>query len=195
MSKNTKLPARERRHQGLAVQTSDAFDPAWNIFRPATSGWPFTPQDFPPLAWWRTLPSNLLRDAEHLLVIGTLDTIFVMDRHNEFAAALSGDAAAAVGVALSLQPIHEVTLTVDIAMTALLRCALGGDGTAILVLANLLRRVKLDHRLAAELSASWHTLLASGTRASRGQYSRRGDSLMAPLAETGRRRTEHEHRQ
>ncbi|WP_445219751.1 hypothetical protein ACKWRH_06230 [Bradyrhizobium sp. Pa8] len=121
MSKKTEMPACKRRHHGLAVQTGDVADAAQNISRAATLAWPFTPQDFPPLAWWRTLPSNLIRDAEHLLIIDTLDTIRVMDRHDQFAAALSGDAAAAVGVALSLLPIDEMTLTVDIVMTALLR--------------------------------------------------------------------------
>lgn len=39
-------------------------------------------------------------------MIDTLDAICVMDRHGEFAVAQGGDAAAAVGVALSLQPIQ-----------------------------------------------------------------------------------------
>jgi hypothetical protein len=161
MSKKTELSARMRRHQGLAVQTGDAVDLAWNTSRPTTSAWPLATQDFPPLAWWRTLPCNLFRDAEHLLVIDTLDTICVMNRHDEFAAALRGDAAAAVGVALALLPM---TLTVDIAMTALLRCALSGDTAAIVVLANLLHRIELKRSLATELSASWHTPFASGYR-------------------------------
>lgn len=161
MSKKTEMPARKRRHQGPTVQTGDATDPASKISRPATSGWPFAAQEISPLAWWRTLPPNLLRDAEHLLVIDTLDTICVMDRHDEFAAALRGDAAAAVGMALSLLPIREVTLAVDIAMTALLRCALDGDATAAMVVANLLHRVELNHPFATELSAFWCRRAAS----------------------------------
>ena len=161
MSNKMEMPARERRHQRLAVKTGAAADPARKISRPATPGWPFAAPDLSPLAWWRTLPSNLLRDVEHLLVIDTLNTICLMDRHDEFAAALRGDAAAAVGVALSLLPIHQVTLTVDIAMTALLRCALAGDATATMVVANLLRRVELDHPFATRLSTSWCMRVAS----------------------------------
>lgn len=161
MSNKMEMPARERWHQGLAVQSGAAADPARKISRPATPGWPFASQNLSPLAWWRTLPANLFHDAEHLLVIDTLDSICVMDRHDEFAAALRGDAAAAVGVALSLLPIHKVTLTVDVAMTALLRCALAGDATATMVVANLLRRIELDHPFATKLSTSWYRRVAS----------------------------------
>jgi hypothetical protein len=164
MSNTLEMPARKRRHQDLAVQTGDVSDTARQISGPATSGRPFAAQDLSPLAWWRTLPSNLLRDAEHLLLIDTLDTICVMDRHGKLAAALRGDAAAAVGVAFSLLPIRKVTLRVDIAMTALLRCALATDATATLVLANILRRVELNHSLAAELSASWQRHLGREIR-------------------------------
>ncbi|WP_156936955.1 hypothetical protein [Bradyrhizobium sp. WSM2254] len=155
MSNKMEMPARERRHQDLPLPTSDSPGPARNISRPSISGWPITAQDVSRLAWWRTLPSDLLRDAEQQLVIDTLDTICVMDRHDEFAAALRDDATSAVGVALSLMPIHQETLTVDIAMTALLRCALAGDATAAMVVANLLHRVELDHPFATELSAFW----------------------------------------
>ncbi|MBB4427604.1 hypothetical protein GGD66_006187 [Bradyrhizobium sp. CIR48] len=160
MSNKMEMPARKRRHQDLGVPAGDAADRA-NISRPANSGWPLAAQDLTPLAWWRTLPSNLLRDAEHQLIIDTLDTIYVMDRREEFAAALYGDAAAAIGLALSLLPIHEVTLTVDIAMTALLRCALAGDATATLVVAHLLRSIELDHPFITKLSTSWCTSVAS----------------------------------
>ncbi|MGX1016781.1 ATP-dependent Lon protease [Bradyrhizobium japonicum] len=98
MSNKVEAPARERRHQGPDGPTGNTADLARQISGSATSGRPFAAQDFSPLAWWRTLPSYLLRDAEHLLLIDTLDTIYVMDRHDDFAAALRGDAAAAVGV-------------------------------------------------------------------------------------------------
>ncbi|MBR0781854.1 hypothetical protein [Bradyrhizobium iriomotense] len=185
MSNNMEMPARERLHHSLSVQTGDAADPAWKISRPATSRWPFTAQDISPLAWWRTLPSNLLRDAEHLLVIDTLDTICVMDRHDEVATALRGDPAVAVGVALSLLPIHEVTLTVDIAMTALLRCALGGDATAAIVVANLLHRIELDHPFATELSASWCTRAASHSREGAGRVLQNSDLNASLLLDMG----------
>lgn len=67
---------------------------------------------------------------------------------------------AARGAALSLLPVDEVTLTVDITMTALLRCALRGDATSTVVLANILHGIELNYPPAAELSASRYTRLA-----------------------------------
>ncbi|WMT73345.1 hypothetical protein [Bradyrhizobium sp. Ash2021] len=129
--------------------------------RPATPGnerlWPFRPQDVSPLVWWRMLPSDLMRDAEHLLVCATLDGITVMRGGHDITAALQGDPAAAIAVALSLMPVDEVTLEVDIAMTAVLRCTLAGNAAAALVLAKVVGRAELDHPFATELSGSWYT--------------------------------------
>jgi hypothetical protein len=170
MSKNTKVPEHKLRRDGIRVEiggrTSNAMPPngitgannklACTASRLSTSAWPFNPQDTSPLAWWRMLPSDLFRDAEHLLLIASLESIRVLGGEEELAGALRGDAAAAVGQALALLPIQEVTLRVDIVMTALLRCALSGDAATALVLANLLHRIELDHPLATDLSASWY---------------------------------------
>ncbi|AMA56831.1 hypothetical protein [Bradyrhizobium sp. CCGE-LA001] len=162
MLKKIEMPAREPRHQDLAVLTGDAADLARKSIWLSTSGWPSNAQDISPLAWWRTLPSDLLHDAEHLLVIDTLGRISMFDRDGKLPAAVRGDTAAAIGAALSLLPFDEVTLTVDITMTALLQCALRGDATSTVVLANILHRVELNYPLAAELSVSWYTRLARG---------------------------------
>ena len=81
----------------------------------------------------------------------------------DFAAALKGDPAAAIGVAFSLMPVEEMTLKVDIAMTALLRCVLERNAAAALVLAQILGLSDLGHPYAIELAASW---LAYGKRSS-----------------------------
>lgn len=119
----------------------------------ANRPWPLSSQDAPPLAWWRTLPSDKFRDAEKLLLLVTLERIAVLRGTGELYAAQRGDAAAAIAAALSVMPIQDFTLEVDITMTALLRCAVEGDSAAALVLANVLGRTDLD--LATELSASW----------------------------------------
>ena len=149
----TKAPARKprRRRTGEAapsglsatLQAASAADdavvdkPVLPIARPVTS-WPFKARDTAPLAWWRTLPPDVFRDAERLLLLATLDGICVLNGGAGFAAAISGDATAAIGVAFSKMPITEITLTADIAMTALLRCA-------------------LEHTFGAALAASWYT--------------------------------------
>jgi hypothetical protein len=129
--------------------------PAWRIER--TRPWPFKAEDTSPLAWWRTLPSDAFRDAERLLLLATLDQINVLWGGADFAAALEGDPAAAIGVAFSMMPIEAITLKADIAMTALLRCALERNASAALVLAQVLGLTDVGHSFATELAASWFT--------------------------------------
>lgn len=133
-------------------------NPAWrNRPRP----WLFAPSDTSPLAWWRMLPSNAFGDAECLHLLTTLKQIDVLHGGDDFAAALEGDPSAAIGVAIALMPIEELTLKADIAMTALLMCALERNATAALVLAQVLGLTDLGHAFVTELAASW---LAYGRR-------------------------------
>ena len=69
--------------------------------------WPLKADDTSPLAWWRTLPSDAFGDAERLLLLTTLEQIDVLHGGDDFAAALKGDPAAAIGVAFSLMPIER----------------------------------------------------------------------------------------
>jgi len=108
-----------------------------------------------PLGWWRTMRPDLFGDAECLLVRSALDGLAVLGADKDFSAALKGDAAAAIGVAFSLMPVEEMTLRADIAMTALLRCALERNAAAALVLAQVLGLTDLGHSHATELAASW----------------------------------------
>jgi hypothetical protein len=119
--------------------------------------WPFKAEDNSPLAWWRTLPPEAFGDTERRLLQETLEQIDVLHGGDDFAAALAGNPSAAIDVAFSLMPIQEVTLTADIAMTALLRCALGRNATTALVLAQVLGLTDLGHSHATEFAASWLT--------------------------------------
>ena len=132
-----------------------AADPAYRPVEPVNRAWPFNPDDTSPIAWWRTLPSDRLRDAQRLLVNTTLERIGVMRGGGVLTAALRGEAGAAVAVALTMMPIGDVTLEVDFAMTAVLRGALAGNGPAALVLAHVLGHADIGHPFATELSASW----------------------------------------
>ena len=122
---------------------------------PAPRAWPFNPEDTFPLAWWRTLPANLFRDAETPLVSATLDQIEVLSGSHTFAAALRGDTAAAITTALALMPIEETTLEVDLAMTAVVRGAVDGNAVAPVVRSDVIGHAALDHSFATELSPSW----------------------------------------
>jgi hypothetical protein len=123
----------------------------------APSAWPWSPEDFSPIEWWRSLPADCLGDAQHLLLRTTLDKICVM-KGREWLSAMRGDAAAGIAIAVEMLPITEITLEVDLAMTALSLGALDGNAAAAVVLSQLLSRAPLDHPFAKELSVSWLVL-------------------------------------
>jgi hypothetical protein len=171
MTDETKVPERKLRHKATSgagagrsplaidqksIAASACIDnPAWRIKRPADCR-PLRAEDTSPLQWWRTLPSDAFRDAERLLLLATLARISVLRGGEDLPAALDGDPAAAIGVAFSLMPIEEFALDVDIAMTALARCALERNAAAALVLAQVVGLTNLGHALASELAASWY---------------------------------------
>jgi hypothetical protein len=155
MSESTNVPEHKLRQDAKATLVTTASGEGNTARgRPTIRAWPFNPEDASPRARWRLLPSDLLRDAEALLVRTTLDKINVLSGDSAFTAAMRGDAATAIAVALSLMPIEETTLRVDIAMTGVLRGARGGNAEAALVLAHVVGRAELGHPFATELSAS-----------------------------------------
>ncbi len=111
-----------------------------------------------PLGWWRTLPADRFRAADHLAISSALAEIAVVLEGSRPEPALSGDPKAAIALVLSILPISEVTLMAEIAMTAVLRCAFEGDLGAALVLAHVLDRADRDRPWSGELSASWFKL-------------------------------------
>src|SRR5258708_3270240 len=150
----TKVPERKLLHEGprgSAARCTWVDNPAWGM-QPACP-WPLKPDDISPLAWWRTLPSDAFGDTERVLLLATLEQIDVLHGGDDFEAALEGDPSAAIGIALTLMPIEEVTLLTDIAGTALLRCALERNAAAALVLAQVVGLTDLGHSSA--LAASW----------------------------------------
>ncbi|WP_128963005.1 hypothetical protein [Bradyrhizobium guangzhouense] len=128
-------------------------DPARGLTR--LSPWPYEPNDTSPLAWWRRLPPDSFHDAERSLLRATLGDVRVLRGGNDLAAALQGDAVAAVGAALGLMPITEVTLPVDVTMSCLLYTALKQDATAALVMSQIAGLTDLGHGFAIELAGSW----------------------------------------
>jgi hypothetical protein len=118
------------------------------------SSWPFSTMDTSPLAWWRTMPADLLGDAEQLLLRDTIGKVGVL-KGREWVSAMRGDAAASIAIALEALPISTVTLEVDLSMTSLMSSALGGSAAAALVLSQVLQRCPLDHPFGKELSVSW----------------------------------------
>jgi hypothetical protein len=173
MNDMTKVPERKLRLEaasgacrdsGAHAAYPEAHEQSVHTGNPAArKPWPLKADDTSPLAWWRTLPSEAFHDAERLLLETTLEQIGVLHGGDDFAAALVGDSAAAIAVAFSMMPIEEITLMADIAMTALLRCALERNAAAALVLAQVLGLTDIGQSSGTEFAASW---LAYGRRCS-----------------------------
>ncbi|QAU44347.1 hypothetical protein [Bradyrhizobium guangzhouense] len=123
--------------------------------KPSSTAWPFYRKDASALAWWRTLPREMLREADNLVLHATLGQISLMRPGNGHMMPLIGNPAAAIAEAFDLVPIAEATLEVDIVMSSLMVSALSGDIAAALVLSYGIRHTRLDHPFAVELSASW----------------------------------------
>jgi hypothetical protein len=122
--------------------------------RRAQSPWPFNLGDVTPLEWWRTMPADYLDSGQRVHLRATLETICVM-KDRQWLSALRGDAAASIAIAIGAMPVDQVTLEVDLAMSALALCALEGSDGAALVLSHILRRTALDHPFGKDISASW----------------------------------------
>jgi hypothetical protein len=119
-----------------------------------SSAWPFGAMDTSPLAWWRTMPADLLGDAEQLLLRDTIGKVGVL-KGRDWVAAMRGDLPASIAIALEAMPIMAITLQVDLGMTTLMLGARGGSAAAALVLSQVLQRRLLDHPFGKELSVSW----------------------------------------
>jgi hypothetical protein len=167
MTEMTKAPERKLRHGktghpgagGLPIdldaEAGTCIDnPRRRVERPSAASWPLKVENVSPLAWWRSLPSDAFSDAEYLLLVASLAQTAVLRGGDDLAAALAGNPAAAIDTAFSMMPIEAITLTADIAMTALLRCALDRHAAAALVLAQIIGLTNLDY-FATELAASW----------------------------------------
>lgn len=108
-----------------------------------------------PLGWWRMLPADAFRAADRLRIGTALDEVAIGLANSRIAPALNGEPDAAIALVLSLMPIRTRSPAVDVAMAAVLRCALDGDLRCALVLGHIIDRADLDPVHAANLCASW----------------------------------------
>ena len=107
-----------------------------------------------PLSLWRTLRAVQF-EATDLTAIRLLLAKLVLFDRPKWRDAIAGDAAAAIAVAVSFLPIDNVTHQVDLAMTALIRCAIEGDLAAAIVVANILRRLPGSAPSHRQIATSW----------------------------------------
>jgi hypothetical protein len=127
--------------------------------------WPFKAETCSPLTWWRRLLPEAFGETKRLQLVNIIGGIGVLGGGADITAALRGDATAAIGAAVDLMPIDEITLPVDITMTGLVCAALDGNASAALVLAQVIGLTDLGLDREIELAAAW---LAHGRRRSAG---------------------------
>jgi hypothetical protein len=147
--------------------------------------WPFHLSDVTPLAWWRTMPADHLGTVELIQLRATMDKISVM-KDRQWLAALRGDAPASIAIAIGVMPIDQVTLEVDLSMSALALCALDGSAGAALVLSHILRRTPLDHPFGRDLAASWLVLNLCRALAAKSNASASPRSQASPVTQPSR---------
>ncbi|MGO3933699.1 hypothetical protein NP284_35955 [Rhodopseudomonas pseudopalustris] len=100
------------------------------------------------------MPAYRLHEGERVVLREALSKIAVLGGC-EWVGAMRGDPAASIAIALEVLPIANITLQVDLALSAVLLNALDGNAAAALMLSHLLRQTKLDHPFGKELAVSW----------------------------------------
>ena len=121
-------------------------------------------RSLPPLALWRSIPAPDLK----LRDVGRLrDAMYGVQilGEPEWRAAVEGDPAEAVGIAIRVAAKEQLNgLVVDLVMSAVLATAIEGDHAACHLLAHILNRRSAVEPHAGNLATSW--TLASRNNAS-----------------------------
>ncbi|MBM7486065.1 MULTISPECIES: hypothetical protein [Bradyrhizobium] len=112
------------------------------------------PQAAPGVTWWRTKPAEAFDESTAQQLRRTLSTIAILEVPT-WRAAAGGDGAAAVGLALRLDPQRVTINGLDLVMTALAACAAEGDAAACLTMSHCMRRFFPTSKREARLATSW----------------------------------------
>jgi len=124
---------------------------------------------FDPKAMWRTLRAEQFRPADANALDELLGRTAILGR-DDWRAAVDGDVAAAIRLVITFMPVQEITAQIDLAMSALLRPAVGGDAAAAAALSFVLRNLPGRFALHRDLSNSW---LIRNARSAYGKSGRR----------------------
>lgn len=108
-----------------------------------------------PLSWWRSRAAGEFRTMDVVIARSFLSRSAVIGEPSWHLGA-AGDAAVAVGVALrTRRRFRKNRVLLDIAMTAVLACAVEGDATAAMLLSEVLRQRAVVDPSCSALSDSW----------------------------------------
>jgi hypothetical protein len=117
-----------------------------------------------PLSWWRTRRAQEFRHVDITIARAMLNrSAIVGEPHWHLGA--RGDKAVAIGVAVRVQRRSgNNQVLIDVAMTAVLCCALEGDLASALLLSGTLKRLAASCPHCEELSNSWLTETSENQR-------------------------------
>jgi hypothetical protein len=108
-----------------------------------------------PLIWWRTREPRL-RLCQSICEIREALLGTEIRGQPDWSRAILGDAAIAIGVAADQMKVHVITAAeVDLALSAVLACALEGDPASPIVISSALRRRAKDDPSCKPLSDLW----------------------------------------
>lgn len=122
----------------------------------------------PPSAYWRILREDEFDDA-HRAEVSTFLNNEAPCGSPDWQKAIAGDAAAAIAIALQHPLDGFPNEQTDMAMTAVLYCALNGDAAAAVMIADVVRSIP-NGRLSARIRTSW--LAANIMRAAEARFER-----------------------
>jgi hypothetical protein len=107
-----------------------------------------------PTRWWRGIAAPNF----HVMALGAMQAAIEkveMLGEPRWRDAVTGDAAAAVGMAILFDRQKATPGKLDLAMTALVICACEGNATACVVLSNIIRRLPNSGGREARVATSW----------------------------------------
>jgi hypothetical protein len=108
----------------------------------------------PATQWWRFMPANAFDVSALREMRGSLSTIAILEEPT-WRSAAGGNAAAAIGLALRLNPARSTSTAYDLIMTALAICGAGGNAAACLVMSHVLRKMPGAGKAEARIATSW----------------------------------------
>jgi len=121
--------------------------------------------DQAPTRWWRHLrPSDFHPDAIRAMRFVASQVEFFGEPR--WRAAVAGDAASAIGVALSMNPKGPFRQKFDLAMTALAACACEGSAAACVVVGNVILNLPRASDEESDLADAWARLASTTLRQS-----------------------------
>jgi hypothetical protein len=121
-----------------------------------------------PIKWWRTLPADGFDSSRKSVLRATLSTIAILDEPT-WRSAAGGSAAAAIGLALRLNPSRSTSAAYDLIVTSLAICAADGNAAACIVMSHVLRNIPGAGKAEARIATSWLALAFNDALSRRAQ--------------------------